>query len=397
MNIHEYQAKRLLKEYGVPVPRGYAAQTSHEVDSAISNFAEDDIIVVKAQIHAGGRGKGTFTDGYKGGVKVVKGRAAALEAANHMLDNTLVTAQTSAEGRRVQTLYFTEGCDIEHEYYLAIVLDRETAQSMIIASTEGGMDIEEVAEKTPEKLIRVPVSPTMGLRHHQCRQVAFALGFSGDQVKQFGRILTGVYKMFWEKNAMMVEINPLVTDKAGNLSALDAKVSFDANALFQHPDIQQLRDLNEEDSKEIEASKHNLAYIALDGNIACMVNGAGLAMATMDIIQSFGGSPANFLDVGGGANEDQVTAAFKIILSDPNVKGILVNIFGGIMKCDVIARGIVAAARNVDITVPLVVRLEGTNVEAGKQILRDSGVALTPADSLVQAAEAIVEQVKSNA
>ena len=397
MNIHEYQAKRLLKEYGVPVPRGYAAQTSHEVDSAISNFGEDDIIVVKAQIHAGGRGKGTFTDGYKGGVKVVKGRAAALEAANHMLDNTLVTAQTSAEGRRVQTLYFTEGCDIEHEYYLAIVLDRETAQSMIIASTEGGMDIEEVAEKTPEKLIRVPVSPTMGLRHHQCRQVAFALGFSGDQVKQFGRILTGVYKMFWEKNAMMVEINPLVTDKAGNLSALDAKVSFDANALFQHHDIQQLRDLNEEDSKEIEASKHNLAYIALDGNIACMVNGAGLAMATMDIIQSFGGSPANFLDVGGGANEDQVTAAFKIILSDPNVKGILVNIFGGIMKCDVIARGIVAAARNVDITVPLVVRLEGTNVEAGKQILRDSGVALTPADSLVQAAEAIVEQVKSNA
>lgn len=397
MNIHEYQAKRLLKEYGVPVPRGYAAQTSHEVDSAISNFGEDDIIVVKAQIHAGGRGKGTFTDGYKGGVKVVKGRAAALEAANHMLDNTLVTAQTSAEGRRVQTLYFTEGCDIEHEYYLAIVLDRETAQSMIIASTEGGMDIEEVAEKTPEKLIRVPVSPTMGLRHHQCRQVAFALGFSGDQVKQFGRILTGVYKMFWEKNAMMVEINPLVTDKAGNLSALDAKVSFDANALFQHPDIQQLRDLNEEDSKEIEASKHNLAYIALDGNIACMVNGAGLAMATMDIIQSFGGSPANFLDVGGGANEDQVTAAFKIILSDPNVKGILVNIFGGIMKCDVIARGIVAAAKNVDITVPLVVRLEGTNVEAGKQILRDSGVALTPADSLVQAAEAIVEQVKSNA
>ena len=397
MNIHEYQAKRLLKEYGVPVPRGYAAQTSHEVDSAISNFDEDDIIVVKAQIHAGGRGKGTFTDGYKGGVKVVKGRAAALEAANHMLDNTLVTAQTSAEGRRVQTLYFTEGCDIEHEYYLAIVLDRETAQSMIIASTEGGMDIEEVAEKTPEKLIRVPVSPTMGLRHHQCRQVAFALGFTGDQVKQFGRILTGVYKMFWEKNAMMVEINPLVTDKAGNLSALDAKVSFDANALFQHPDIQQLRDLNEEDSKEIEASKHNLAYIALDGNIACMVNGAGLAMATMDIIQSFGGSPANFLDVGGGANEDQVTAAFKIILSDPNVKGILVNIFGGIMKCDVIARGIVAAARNVDITVPLVVRLEGTNVEAGKQILRDSGVALTPADSLVQAAEAIVEQVKSNA
>jgi succinyl-CoA synthetase beta subunit len=268
---------------------------------------------------------------------------------------------------------------------------------VIIASTEGGMDIEEVAEKTPEKLIRVPVSPTMGLRHHQCRQVAFALGFSGDQIKQFTRILTGIYKMFWDKNAMLVEINPLVTDKSGNLIALDAKVSFDDNAIFQHSDIQQLRDLNEEDPKEIEASKHNLAYIALDGNIACMVNGAGLAMATMDIIQSFGGSPANFLDVGGGANEDQVTAAFKIILSDPNVKGILVNIFGGIMKCDVIARGIIAAAKNVEITVPLVVRLEGTNVEAGKQILRESGVALTPADSLVQAAEIIVEQVKADA
>ena len=397
MNIHEYQAKRLLQEYGVPVPRGYAAQTSVEVDTAISHLSDEEMIVVKAQIHAGGRGKGTFTDGYQGGVKVVKGRAAAKDAANHMLDNTLVTAQTGPEGRKVQTLYVTEGCDIDHEYYLAIVLDRETAQSVIIASTEGGMDIEEVADKTPEKLIRVPISPTLGLRHHQARQVAYALGFEGDQVKQFTRILAGVYKMFWEKNAMLVEINPLVTDKAGNLSALDAKVSFDDNAIFQHPEIQQLRDLNEEDPKEIEASKHNLAYIALDGNIACMVNGAGLAMATMDIIQSYGGSPANFLDVGGGANEDQVTAAFKIILSDPNVKGILVNIFGGIMKCDVIARGIVAAAKNVDITVPLVVRLEGTNVEAGKQILRDSGVALTPADSLVHAAEIIVDQVKADA
>jgi len=395
MNIHEYQAKHLLQEYGVPVPRGYAATNSREVETALSHLG-DEMIVVKAQIHAGGRGKGTFTDGYKGGVKVVKTPEAAREAANHMLDNTLVTAQTGPEGRKVQTLYLTEGCDIEHEYYLAIVLDRETAQSVIIASTEGGMDIEEVADKTPEKLIRVSVCPNMGLRSHQCRQVAFALGFKGDRVKQFARILTGVYKMFWEKNAMLVEINPLVTDKDGNLSALDAKVSFDGNAIFQHPDIGQLRDLNEEDPKEIEASKHNLAYIALDGNIACMVNGAGLAMATMDIIQSFGGSPANFLDVGGGANEDQVTAAFKIILSDPNVKGILVNIFGGIMKCDVIANGIVAAAKNVDMTVPLVVRLEGTNVEAGKKILRESGVALTPADSLAQAAEIIVEQVQSH-
>ncbi len=395
MNIHEYQAKRLLKEYGVPVPRGYAATNTREVETAISHLG-DDMIVVKAQIHAGGRGKGTFTDGYQGGVKVVKGREAALDAANHMLDNTLVTKQTGPEGRKVQTLYITEACDIEHEYYLAIVLDRETAQSMIIASTEGGMDIEAVAEETPDKIVRVPISPTMGLRHYHCRRVAFALGFEGDQIKQFARILTGMYKMFWEKNAMLVEVNPLVKTTAGQIIALDAKVSFDGNAIFQHPDIQQLRDLNEEDPKEIEASRHNLAYIALDGNIACMVNGAGLAMATMDIIQSFGGSPANFLDVGGGADEDQVTAAFKIILSDPNVNGILVNIFGGIMKCDVIARGIVAAAKNVEITVPLVVRLEGTNVEAGKEILRDSGVALTPADSLVQAAELIVEQVKSN-
>ena len=395
MNIHEYQAKRLLKDYGVPVPRGYAAQTSSEIETALSHLSDEQIIVVKAQIHAGGRGKGTFVDGYKGGVKVVKGRNAALEAANHMLDNTLVTAQTGPEGRKVQTLYLTEGCEIEHEYYLAIVLDRETAQSVIIASTEGGMDIEEVAEKTPEKIIRVQVSPTMGLRHFQCRQVAFALGFKGEQVKQFARILTGLYKLFWDKNAMLVEINPLVTDKSGNIIALDSKVSFDGNAIFQHPDIQQLRDLNEEDPKEVEASKHKLAYIALDGNIACMVNGAGLAMATMDIIQSYGGSPANFLDVGGGANEDQVTAAFKIILSDPNVKGILVNIFGGIMKCDVIARGVVAAAKNVEIKVPLVVRLEGTNVEAGKKILRESGVALTPADSLDEAAKLIVEQVNA--
>ena len=394
MNIHEYQAKGLLHEYGVPVPAGYAATTIEEVENAISHFSDDELIVVKAQIHAGGRGKGTFTDGYKGGVKVVKDPAAAKAAAEAMLNNTLVTAQTGPAGRKVQTLYITEGCDIAHEYYLAIVLDRETAQAIIIASTEGGMDIEAVAEATPEKITRVPVSPSTGLRPFHCREVAYALGFEGDQVKQLSKILSGVYKMFWEKNAMLVEINPLVTTPEGQVVALDAKVSFDANAVFKHPDIQALRDLNEEDPKEIEASKFNLAYIALDGNIACMVNGAGLAMATMDIIKSFGGEPANFLDVGGGANEEQVTAAFKIILSDPNVKGILVNIFGGIMKCDVIARGIIAAAKNVDMTVPLVVRLEGTNVEAGKKLLRESGVALTPADDLVQAAQIIVEQVK---
>ena len=378
----------------MPVPKGYAAQTSREVETAISHLSDEQKIVVKAQIHAGGRGKGTFTDGYKGGVKVVDGREAALEAAGHMLGNTLVTAQTGAAGRKVQTLYLTEGCEIAHEYYLAIVLDRETAHSVIIASTEGGMDIEEVAEKTPEKIIRVPISPTMGLRHHHSRRVAFELGFEGDQVKQFARILNGLYKMFWEKNAMLVEINPDTTLE-GDLVALDAK--FPSTAMRPSTRTHALRDLNEVDPKEIEASKYNLSYIALDGNIACLVNGAGLAMATMDIIKSFGGEPANFLDVGGGANEDQVTAAFKIILSDPNVEGILVNIFGGIMRCDVIARGIVAAAKNVEIKVPLVVRLEGTNVEAGKQILRESGVALTPADSLVQAAEIITGQVKGNA
>jgi len=393
MNIHEYQAKAILRNFGVPVPEGHVVYNSNSARDWAKRIGEGPW-AVKAQIHAGGRGKGTFTDGYKGGVKVVEGREAALDAANHMLDNTLVTKQTGPEGRKVQTLYITEACDIAHEYYLAIVLDRETAQSMVIASTEGGMDIEAVAEESPDKIVRVPISPTMGLRHYHCRRVAFALGFKGDEVKQFARILTGMYRMFWEKNAMLVEVNPLVKTTDGHILALDAKVSFDGNAVFQHPDIQQLRDLNEEDPKEIEASKHHLAYIALEGNIACMVNGAGLAMATMDIIKSFGGEPANFLDVGGGANEDQVTAAFKIILSDPNVKGILVNIFGGIMKCDVIARGIIAAAKNVDIKVPLVVRLEGTNVEAGKQLLRESGVALTPADSLVEAAEIIVKQVQ---
>ena len=394
MNIHEYQAKQLLKDHGVPVPKGHPATTTTEVDQAIAALGSEQAIVVKAQIHAGGRGKGAFTDGYKGGVKVVDGAEAAREAAGAMLNNTLVTAQTGPAGRKVQTLYLTEACDIDHEYYLAVVLDRETAQAVIIASTEGGMDIEAVAEQTPDKIIRVPVSPSTGLRPHHCRRVAFALGFAGEQVKAFSKVLAGLYRLFWEKNAMLVEINPLITTPDGAIIALDAKVSFDSNALFKHPDIVELRDLNEEDSKEVEASEFNLSYIALDGNIACLVNGAGLAMATMDIIKSCGGEPANFLDVGGGANEEQVTAAFKIILSDPNVKGILVNIFGGIMKCDIIARGIVAAARKVDLTVPLVVRLEGTNVEAGKAILKESGVALTPADSLAQAAEIITSQVK---
>ena len=393
MNIHEYQAKALLAQYGVPVPKGYTAQSTEEVKSALTKLGDINKFVVKAQIHAGGRGKGSFCTGYKGGVKVVNNHAEVLKASQNMLGNNLITAQTGPGGRKVQTLYITEACDISHEYYLAIVLDRETAQSVIIASTEGGMDIEAVAEETPDKIIRVPVSPATGLRPHHCRRISFELGLEGSQIKQCANLLSGLYKLFWEKNAMLVEVNPLITKPDGAIIALDAKVSFDANATSMHPDIMELRDLNEEDAKEVEASKYNLSYIALEGNIACLVNGAGLAMATMDIIKSFGGEPANFLDVGGGANEEQVTAAFRIILSDPKVEGILVNIFGGIMKCDIIARGIVAAAKNVELTVPLVVRLEGTNVDAGKEILHTSAVALTPADSLAEAAQIITKKV----
>lgn len=393
MNIHEYQAKALLDQYHVPVPKGIPAKDEASIDSAIAELDPQGLIVVKAQIHAGGRGKGTFTDGYKGGVQLCDTPEKAKAAGLAMLGNHLVTKQTSPQGRKVQTLYFTEGSDIDHEYYLAVVLDRESAQTVIIASTEGGMDIEAVAEKTPEKIIRVPVSLDMGLKPHHCRLIAFKLGFSGQQVKELSKILGGLYKLAIEKNAELIEINPLVTNKEGRLVALDAKVSFDSNALYKNPDIAELRDTNEEDPKEVEASAYNLNYIALEGNIACMVNGAGLAMATMDIIKSYGGEPANFLDVGGGANEEQVTAAFKIILSDPNVKGILVNIFGGIMKCDIIARGIVSAAKNVSLSVPLVVRLEGTNVEAGKVILKESGLELTSADSLAEAAEIITQKV----
>ena len=393
MNIHEYQAKALLDQYHVPIPKGIPAKDEASIDSAIAELDPQGLIVVKAQIHAGGRGKGTFTDGYKGGVQLCDTPEKAKAAGLAMLGNHLVTKQTSPQGRKVQTLYFTEGSDIDHEYYLAVVLDRESAQTVIIASTEGGMDIEAVAEKNPEKIIRVPVSLDMGLKPHHCRIIAFKLGFSCQQVKELSKILGGLCKLAIEKNAELIEINPLVTNKEGRLVALDAKVSFDSNALYKNPDIAELRDTNEEDPKEVEASAYNLNYIALEGNIACMVNGAGLAMATMDIIKSYGGEPANFLDVGGGANEEQVTAAFKIILSDPNVKGILVNIFGGIMKCDIIARGIVSAAKNVSLSVPLVVRLEGTNVEAGKVILKESGLELTSADSLAEAAEIITKKV----
>ena len=391
MNIHEYKAKQLFADAGVAVPNGTVAQSEQEFDQAISALPAGNPIVVKAQIHAGGRGKGTFKDGFQGGVHVVSDGTVAKEKAQAMLGNVLVTKQTGEEGKEVGTVYFTEASDIEKEYYLAVLMDRATSKPVIIASTEGGVDIEEVAESSPEKILKVLVDPALGLRPYQARQIAFGLELSGDSFKQCVKLVTKLYNFFWEKDCSQVEVNPLVTTPAGDVLALDAKVNFDANALFRHPDVVELRDLTEEDAKEVEASKFDLNYIALDGNVACMVNGAGLAMATMDIIKHYGGSPANFLDVGGGANEEQVENAFRILVSDDAVKAILVNIFGGIMKCDVIATGIVNAARKLDMKVPLVVRLEGTNVEQGKQILADSGLALEPADSLAEAAEKIVK------
>ena len=391
MNIHEYQAKQLFADAGVAVPNGTVAQSEQEFDQALSRLPSGQAIVVKAQIHAGGRGKGTFKDGYKGGVHVVSSADEALEKAKAMLGNVLVTKQTGEEGKEVRTVYFNEATDIEKEYYLAVLMDRATSKPVIIASTEGGMDIEEVAESSPEKILKVLVDPTLGLRPYQARQIAFGLELSGDSFKQCVKLVTRLYDFFWSKDCSQVEVNPLVTTPTGDVLALDAKVNFDANALFRHPDVVELRDLTEEDPKEVEASKFDLNYIALDGNVACMVNGAGLAMATMDIIKHYGGSPANFLDVGGGATEEQVENAFRILVSDDAVKAILVNIFGGIMKCDVIATGIVNAARKLEMKVPLVVRLEGTNVEEGKQILSDSGLTLEPADSLAEAAEKIVQ------
>lgn len=390
MNIHEYQAKELLAQYGIPVPQGASAQKIEDVAKALAKLPEGTI-VVKSQIHAGGRGKGTFKSGLKGGVKLVPSKADALALAPQMLGETLVTHQTGPEGKKVQTLYFTVASDIAKEYYLAILMDRATSRPVIIASTEGGVDIETVAENTPEKILKVFIDPALGLQAYQAREVALGLGLQGDLYKQMLSFLPALYRLFWEKDAAMLEINPLVTTPQGKLMALDAKIGFDANALFRHPDIQALRDLSEEDPKEVEASEHHLNYIALDGTIACLVNGAGLAMATMDIIKHYGGSPANFLDVGGGASEEQVTAAFHIILKDPNVKGILINIFGGIMKCDVIARGVIAAAKTVHLNIPLVVRLEGTNVDAGKQLLAESGLNLVAADSMADAAERIVQ------
>ncbi len=392
MNIHEYQAKALFEKYGVPVPKGMPARSPAEFESALSSLQEGPF-VVKSQIHAGGRGKGTFTDGFKGGVKFAKTKADALDYANKMYGNTLVTAQTGPAGRKVQTIYFTKACDIRKEYYLAILLDRVSSRPVIVASTEGGVEIEKVAHETPDKIFKVIVDPAVGLQGYQARQLAFQLGLSGDTFKNAVKLISALYKMWWQTDASMVEVNPLITTPDGQVLALDAKVSFDDNALFRHPDLVALRDLNEEDSKEIEASKYNLSYIALDGNIACLVNGAGLAMSTMDIIKHFGGSPANFLDVGGGASKDQVQAAFRIILTDPNVKGIMVNIFGGIMDCNTIATGVVAAARELGLSIPLVVRLEGNNVVAGKQTLADSGLKIESADSMADAAQKIVRLV----
>ena len=397
MNIHEYQAKQLFADAGVAVPDGTVAQSVEDFDQALATLPSGNSIVVKAQIHAGGRGKGTFKDGFQGGVHVVSTPEDAKAKAEAMLGNVLVTKQTGEAGKEVSTVYFNDATEIEKEYYLANLMDRATSKPVIIASTEGGMDIEEVAEQTPEKILKVLIDPTLGIRSYQARQVAFGLGLSGDSLKQCVKLVTKLYAFFWEKDCSQVEVNPLVTTPTGDVLALDAKVNFDSNALFRHPDVVELRDLTEEDPKEVEASKFDLNYIALDGSVACMVNGAGLAMATMDIIKHYGGSPANFLDVGGGATEEQVENAFRILVADDAVKAILVNIFGGIMKCDVIATGIVNAARNLELNVPLVVRLEGTNVEAGKKILADSGLALEPADSLAEAAEKVVKLAAQSA
>ncbi|MEZ5415165.1 MAG: ADP-forming succinate--CoA ligase subunit beta [Opitutaceae bacterium] len=392
MNIHEYQAKTLFEKFGVPVPQGVSAKTAAEFDAALAKLPEGPTMV-KSQIHAGGRGKGTFTDGFKGGVKFCQTKADAKEIAGKMLGNTLVTAQTGPAGRKVQTIYFTVASDIKKEYYLAILLDRATSKPVIVASTEGGVEIEKVAHETPEKITKVLVDPAYGLADYQVRELLFALKFNATEAKNAAKLIKNLYRMWWETDASMVEVNPLITTPDDQVLALDAKVSFDANALFRHPDIVELRDLNEEDPKEIEASKYDLAYIALDGNIACLVNGAGLAMSTMDIIKHYGGNPANFLDVGGGASKEKVVAAFKIILGDANVQGIFVNIFGGIMDCNVIAEGIVEAVKEVGLKLPLVVRLEGNNVAKGKETLAQSGLALVSGDTMADAAQKIVKLV----
>jgi len=411
MKIHEYQAKKVLRQYGVPVLAGGAATT---VDEAVdvARQIEGDLWVVKSQIHAGGRGKGRFieqvdaaaiaaaargddADG-KGGVRLARSLDDVREHAKNMLGQTLVTKQTGIEGKKVRTVFIEAGCNIATELYLAVMLDRSNNNILFMASTEGGMNIEDVAHENPDAIKKIWVDPTVGFAGYQGRQLAFALGMSGKTVRAAGKFFAALYECYMKTDASMVEINPMVIDKEGNVLALDAKVSFDDNALYRHKDLAELRDVHEEDPSELEAGKWNLSYVKLDGNIGCMVNGAGLAMSTMDIIQFKGAEPANFLDVGGGATTEQVSAAFRIITSDPAVKGILVNIFGGIMKCDVIANGVIAAVKEVGLEVPLVVRLAGTNVEMGREILANSGLNITPAGSLNEAADAIVAAIGGN-
>ncbi len=399
MNIHEYQAKAILKEFGAPVSRGVAVFKVEEAEAAAKELG-GPLWVVKSQIHAGGRGKGKFKEaaaGEKGGVRLSKSIDEVKTNVQQMLGNTLVTIQTGPAGKQVNRLYIEEGSDIEKEFYLSALVDRETSRVSFVVSTEGGMDIETVAHDTPEKIKTFSIDPATGVMPHHGRTVAKALGLSGDLARQADKLLGQLYTAFVSTDMAMLEINPLIITKQGQLKCLDAKVSFDDNALYRHPDIAALRDVTEEDAKEIEASKYDLNYVTLDGSIGCMVNGAGLAMATMDIIKLYGEAPANFLDVGGSATKDKVSAAFKIITADPNVKGILVNIFGGIMKCDVIAEGVIAAVREVGLKVPLVVRLEGTNVELGKKIIGESKLNVIPANDLDDAAQKIVKAVKGAA
>jgi succinyl-CoA synthetase beta subunit len=390
MNIHEYQAKELLQKFDVATTRGKVASTIDQAEQIARELGDIDV-VVKAQIHAGGRGKGTFTNGFKGGVHVRKTPAEVRDVAAQMLGQILVTPQTGPAGRQVNKVLVAESADIAREIYFAVLLDRATATPVIVASTEGGVEIEAVAAKSPERIIREPIDPLAGLQPFQTRKLAKQLGFESSQLKSASKLFEGLYRTFIAYDCSMVEVNPLVVTTKGDVLALDAKFNFDDNALYRHPEIAALRDIAEEDPREVEASKHGLNYIGLNGSIACLVNGAGLAMATMDIIKFYGGEPANFLDVGGGATEEQVTEAFKILIADKKVKAILVNIFGGIMKCDVIAQGIINAAKTVKLSTPLVVRLEGTNVEAGKKLIVDSGLAVIAADDLADAAQKAVK------
>lgn len=392
MNIHEYQAKELFDRFQVSSPKGQVASTPAEAAEAARQF-DGSKLVIKAQVHAGGRGKGHFKNGFQGGVHLIDSPEQAAEFAAKMLNETLVTVQTGESGRLVRKVMIAEAVDITHEYYLAILMDRASCRPVIVASTEGGMNIEEVAHNSPEKIFRQAVHPLLGLQPYEVRKVTAALGLSGDLAKQFSKLLANLYKLFLDCDCSMLEINPLVTTPDGRVLALDAKFGFDDNALYRHPEIVAMRDKEEEDPREVAASEYDLNYIGLDGNIACLVNGAGLAMATMDIIKHFGGEPANFLDVGGGASKEQVTAAFKIILADPKVEGIMINIFGGIMDCNIIAEGVIAAARETGLPIPLVVRLEGNNVEAGKAALKASGINITTASTMAEAAKKIVALV----